>query len=238
MILGDAPDQGPVVWATGIAGLLALSADLGHEVGGGEKGQALGLAYDAGDMPQLFADGLHIIPHGDGTVAIGSTSERVWEDAHSTDARLDALHQRALAVLPVLAGRAGGGALGRGAATGKLPRADVGGMAGTAGAFRGEWRVQDRLWHGAEGGRGDGRSGAGWARCDTRWVPGGSEPLGFRSLSDAMTLNLPLILRNACMIMARFWRWVGPFMRSILRRFYRDRRRYAVGLCCCFRLAR
>lgn len=95
---------GPVVWATGVAGLAALSADQGQEVGGAVKGQALSLGFEAREAPQLFVDGLHIVPHADGTVAVGSTSERVWQDATATDAQLEALHARAVAALPVLAG--------------------------------------------------------------------------------------------------------------------------------------
>jgi len=95
---------GPVVWATGVVGLAALSADLGRAVGGGVKGQALCLGFEAREAPQLFVAGLHIVPHGDGTVAIGSTSEREWRDPSATDAQLDALHQRAVAACPALAG--------------------------------------------------------------------------------------------------------------------------------------
>jgi glycine/D-amino acid oxidase-like deaminating enzyme len=104
VIVGDAPDQGAVVWATGVAGLVDLSAALGGAAGVGVKGQALVLAHDAGAAPQLFVDGLHIVPHGDGTVAVGSTSENRWVVADSTDDQLDALHQRAVAALPVLRG--------------------------------------------------------------------------------------------------------------------------------------
>ncbi|MDP4033135.1 MAG: FAD-dependent oxidoreductase [Pseudorhodobacter sp.] len=100
----NAPEAGPVVWATGVAGLAALSADLGREVGGAVKGQALSLGFEAREAPQLFVDGLHIVPHGDGTVAVGSTSERVWDDASATDDQLEALLQRALAACPALAG--------------------------------------------------------------------------------------------------------------------------------------
>jgi glycine oxidase len=100
----DGPDGATVVWATGAAGLAALGADLGRDIGGGQKGQALLLCHDAGcEAPQIFADGLHIVPHADGTVAIGSTSERTWQDALGTDARLDAALARAVAVCPVLA---------------------------------------------------------------------------------------------------------------------------------------
>lgn len=104
VVLGAAEDCGPVIHATGAAGLQALSDALGRPVGGGVKGQALSLRFAARDQPQLFVDGLHIVPHADGSVAIGSTSERVWTEATSTDAQLDALHARAVAALPCLAG--------------------------------------------------------------------------------------------------------------------------------------
>jgi glycine/D-amino acid oxidase-like deaminating enzyme len=103
VVLGEAADQGAVVWATGVAGLQALSEDLGRPIGGGVKGQALSLRYDAAQLPQLFVDGLHVVPHADGTVAIGSTSEHHWTDATATDAQLDILHAKAIAALPVLA---------------------------------------------------------------------------------------------------------------------------------------
>ena len=95
--------EGQVVWATGAAGLRDLSQALGREVGRGEKGQALSLALEAGAVAQVYADGLHIVPHVDGTVAIGSTSERAYDAPDTVDAQLDALHARAVAVLPVLA---------------------------------------------------------------------------------------------------------------------------------------
>jgi glycine/D-amino acid oxidase-like deaminating enzyme len=58
----------------------------------------------APEAPQLFVDGLHIVPHGDGTVAVGSTSERAFEAADTTDALCDALVERARVAVPVLAG--------------------------------------------------------------------------------------------------------------------------------------
>lgn len=97
----DAVD-GPVIWATGAAGLAALSSDLGRSIGNGVKGQSALLAYAAPDAPQVFADGLHIVPHADGTVAIGSTSERDFTDPAGTDAQLDGLIERARALCPAL----------------------------------------------------------------------------------------------------------------------------------------
>ncbi|MFZ5964564.1 NAD(P)/FAD-dependent oxidoreductase [Thalassococcus sp. BH17M4-6] len=105
-VLPEAADAGAVVWATGWQGLQALSDDLGKAVGTGIKGQAVLLRHDARDAPQVFVDGLHIIPHADGTVAIGSTSERDFDLPISTDAQCDGLLDRARAALPILHGAA------------------------------------------------------------------------------------------------------------------------------------
>lgn len=93
---------GPVIWATGAPGLEHLSRDLGRNMGGGVKGQSALLAFDAADAPQVFADGLHIVPHGDGTVAVGSTSENGVAETR-TDDQLDALIAKARALCPALA---------------------------------------------------------------------------------------------------------------------------------------
>lgn len=102
VVIGQAEDEGPVIWATGMAGLGDLSADLGRDIGGGVKGQAISLRFNAPTAPQLFVDGLHVIPHADGTVAIGSTSEHSWVDDHGTDGQLETVYGRAIAALPVL----------------------------------------------------------------------------------------------------------------------------------------
>lgn len=88
-----APDA-PAIWATGVAGLAPFG-------GGGVKGQSALLAFSAPNQPQVFADGLHIVPHSDGTVAIGSTSERDVADC-GTDAQLDALIDKARTICPAL----------------------------------------------------------------------------------------------------------------------------------------
>ncbi len=103
--LEDRPPEpvGKVLWATGVQGLAALSADLCRPVGTGVKGQAALFACSAAKRPQLFIDGLHIVPHGDGTVAVGSTSERDWQDDSATDDQLDRLIGKARAACPMLA---------------------------------------------------------------------------------------------------------------------------------------
>ena len=95
-------DEGRVIHATGVAGLADLSRTFGRPLGSGVKGQALALGLDAVGQPQLFVDGLHIVPHADGTVAIGSTSETTWTK-DGPDAQLERLLARAVAALPVLA---------------------------------------------------------------------------------------------------------------------------------------
>jgi len=101
-IVGEAPDEGAVVWATGWQGLRALSDAFGKKVGDGVKGQAALFRYSAPKAPQLFVETLHIVPHADGTVAIGSTSEREFEDPASVDDQVEMLIEKARAALPVL----------------------------------------------------------------------------------------------------------------------------------------
>ncbi|QBY01694.1 FAD-binding oxidoreductase [Rhodophyticola sp. CCM32] len=102
-ITTDGIATGHQVWATGAAGLLELSETLNTPVGTGVKGQAALLGFDGRSLPQLFADGLHIIPHADGTTAIGSTSERVYDTPDGTDARLETLITKARQLCPPLA---------------------------------------------------------------------------------------------------------------------------------------
>ncbi|WP_137109920.1 FAD-binding oxidoreductase [Rhodobacter sp. SY28-1] len=102
LVLGEAEETGQVIHATGVAGLHELSQAFAAPLGSGVKGQALSLRHDARDQPQLFVDGLHIVPHADGTAAIGSTSETTWTH-DETDAQLDTLHAKAIAAVPALA---------------------------------------------------------------------------------------------------------------------------------------
>lgn len=103
-VQSEAQDRGAVVWATGYRGLLEMSEQRGRLVGTGVKGQSALLAFEAREKPQLFADALHIVPHENGTVAIGSTSEREFEDPSSTDQQLDEVLERAFEAFPVLRG--------------------------------------------------------------------------------------------------------------------------------------
>ncbi|MBO9451824.1 FAD-dependent oxidoreductase [Tropicibacter sp. R16_0] len=103
-IQAEGADKGRVVHATGVAGLQELSQAMGKTVGNGVKGQAALLRFDAGEVPQLFADALHFIPHANGTLAIGSTSEREFDAPDTTDKQLDDVLDRAIRILPLLHG--------------------------------------------------------------------------------------------------------------------------------------
>jgi glycine oxidase len=103
-IVTEGAHSGKVIHATGVAGLEKLSAELGRQIGNGVKGQSALLDFSAPGMPQIFADEVHIIPHEDGTTAIGSTSEREYTDPTSTDALLDEVIARAMRAVPALHG--------------------------------------------------------------------------------------------------------------------------------------
>lgn len=98
----EGAEQSKTLWATGATGLQEMTANHHRLVGAGVKGQAALLAYDARGLPQLFAGGVHIIPHLDGTTAIGSTSEREYDNPATTDAQLDAVINAARAAVPAL----------------------------------------------------------------------------------------------------------------------------------------
>ncbi len=75
--------------------------------GRGVKGQAAVVAAEVpADAPLIFVDGLYIVPHPGGRVAVGSTSEQGWSDATAIDGQLEALLERARSICPRLAGAA------------------------------------------------------------------------------------------------------------------------------------
>jgi glycine/D-amino acid oxidase-like deaminating enzyme len=102
-ITPDGPDTGHVLHATGTTGLEELTRHHTRTVGNGVKGQGAVLDYAMPNAPQLFADTIHIVPHADGTTAIGSTSERDYDAPDTTDAQLDEVIARARRAVPVLA---------------------------------------------------------------------------------------------------------------------------------------
>ncbi len=93
-----------IVLAAGVKGFDLLARATGHPPAGtGVKGQAALLSgpVDA-TLPTIYADGTYVVPHDDGRVAVGSTSEATWDDPASTDGQLDALIANARALCPAL----------------------------------------------------------------------------------------------------------------------------------------
>lgn len=84
--------------------LEALGDPLPHRLGQPVKGQAALLKADVDPgLPLLYLDGLYIVPHDGGHVAIGSTSENRFDDPIATDAQLDDLIEKARLLAPCLA---------------------------------------------------------------------------------------------------------------------------------------
>lgn len=101
---GESVRADAIVLATGFGGggpsgpLPGLPSGATHV-----KGQAALLACDQPRMPLVFSDGLYVVAHGDGSVAVGSTSETDWQDAGTTDEQLEELVARARVLCPDLA---------------------------------------------------------------------------------------------------------------------------------------
>lgn len=91
---------GAIVVAAGWQGWDLLPAALR---GSGVKGQAALLGSASRSLPVVTHDGLYIVPHADGTVAVGSTSEKAWT-LPGPDGALDDLLVRAGGLVPALAG--------------------------------------------------------------------------------------------------------------------------------------
>lgn len=109
-ILVDGRESGivaeQIVLTAGFRSFHLLQQVTGQAIGRGEKGQALLLdGQGLEDRPAVYCDGLYVVPHDDGTVAVGSTSERHEETTHVDMAATDDLLTRARAFCPALEGR-------------------------------------------------------------------------------------------------------------------------------------
>ncbi|WP_246660473.1 FAD-dependent oxidoreductase [Nitratireductor sp. XY-223] len=97
---------GHTIIAAGVESFTLLGAMLSRpssQLGSAVKGQAALLQADIGDdLPLIFTDGLYVVPHEDGKVAVGSTSETRFADESNTDAQLEALIDSAGTMCPRL----------------------------------------------------------------------------------------------------------------------------------------
>ena len=94
---------GHMVLAAGTGAFPLLERLTGRPCGSGVKGQAALLSVEAPEgLPVIQGDGLYIVAHPRGGVAVGSTSEGRW-GRPGPDAGLDALIARARRLSPALA---------------------------------------------------------------------------------------------------------------------------------------
>lgn len=90
-----------IIISAGAAGFALIDPFVPLHPKTGVKGQAALLDADLSGQPQIYAGGIYVIPHENGTVAVGSTSETTWTDLQ-TDSQLDALVSQARTLVPAL----------------------------------------------------------------------------------------------------------------------------------------
>ncbi|MDX3927198.1 MAG: FAD-binding oxidoreductase [Shinella sp.] len=82
----------------------SLCSPLARAAGSAVKGQAALLEADIDPaFPIVFSDGLYVVAHEGGKVAVGSTSENTFADPLSTDHRLDDVISQARLMVPAIA---------------------------------------------------------------------------------------------------------------------------------------
>jgi len=91
-----------IILSGGYEGFHLLDYHFGTQMGSGVKGQAALLDIDMGDAPQIYADGVYVVPHADGTTTVGSTSENKWGQPYEIDHLLDDVVARARAICPAI----------------------------------------------------------------------------------------------------------------------------------------
>ncbi|MFN4010126.1 MAG: NAD(P)/FAD-dependent oxidoreductase [Pannonibacter sp.] len=103
---GTRISAGRIVLAQGYTAFDALAALTGQTLGEGQKGQSLRIdGTGLSDMPAVYCDGLYVVPHSDGSVAIGSTALAGVTDTEPEAAATADLVARAIRFCPLLAGR-------------------------------------------------------------------------------------------------------------------------------------
>lgn len=76
---------------------------LGKTLGSGVKGQARVVRVSAPEnAPILYDDGCYIVPHANGTIAVGSSSQKQWTSEQEPDPEAWGFWDKALALCPAL----------------------------------------------------------------------------------------------------------------------------------------
>lgn len=106
---GSREAAGALALAAGFESFPLLARLFGPDLGGGVQGQSarFRLARPLAEpeaRPLLYDDGVYVIPHADGSVAVGSTDRRRWDAPDAPDASDDGFLARAHALCPALTG--------------------------------------------------------------------------------------------------------------------------------------
>ncbi|WP_068084093.1 NAD(P)/FAD-dependent oxidoreductase [Polycladidibacter stylochi] len=102
---GESISAKKVVISAGYEGFDLISNITEQTIGTGVKGQSLLLELDLpANLPVIYDDGIYVIAHENGRVALGSTSENDWQDKDPHDADLNAILAKALVFCPQLKG--------------------------------------------------------------------------------------------------------------------------------------
>lgn len=103
---GDTVGFGHAIIAAGYKAfpmLERLWPDRAKPLGMPVKGQSALMAAEVDpSLPLIFLDGLYVVPHEGGRVAIGSTSENTFDEPFTTDEQLEDLIARARQLVPAL----------------------------------------------------------------------------------------------------------------------------------------
>jgi len=104
---GTLMSAGRVIVSAGYETFKLLEPNLGCRAGWGVKGQAILVRPQNASLanaPIIYGAGTYVVPHDDGLVAIGSTSERNFTDSEADAAVSQKLMQGAVGLCPALEG--------------------------------------------------------------------------------------------------------------------------------------
>lgn len=94
---------GVIVLAQGYQTFSYLNSRHAIDIGTGIKGQAAHFALDVeAGMPVIYDDGVYIVPHDNGTCAVGSTAEKTWDEPDQPDLSVTGFIEKAFELCPRL----------------------------------------------------------------------------------------------------------------------------------------
>lgn len=94
-----------LVLSAGYEGFDLIKDITNQSIGSGVKGQSLALKLELPvELPVIYDEGIYVIAHENGTVAVGSTSEREWSHKETEEPTLQAMLDKAIQFCPVLEG--------------------------------------------------------------------------------------------------------------------------------------